>query len=163
MLDAQIVRVGFFGRSIPAAAHGFSVPHYLHVPAPVGHGDAAIARRAIAVRLMDVLKIYVSANVAKIVETIILSAPVNMVNVLRRPITCDVEPRQSVRKILRPIYGDHVIPRGVGGTSSSAYQIGTPRVAKPRKMAGVCVVNQELPKPFGCEHCHDNVFTIGVA
>ena len=115
---------------------------------------AKYLRFGMLVRTPLVLQIDAVCYLAEIQKAVVQFVAVNVVNVLRRPNACDVQPCQAVPKTVFAVNANNPIPvLGVNGTSNLS---GSPSAHFPvfsaRKNASVRVVREVLAQAFGSNH-----------
>jgi len=153
----------FFRRVKTGLSQDSSVRHNLHPPFSLVRGYAQKTYFIGFSSLTNVLKVFRARNLAKICKSIINFITVNMVNVLCRPFSGNVKPRQPMREMLPIVYGYRPIPHSLLGASNAAYKVWPTTVRNPNKNAGKRVVAQNFPKVFNSAwwtRFHDSVFTI---
>ena len=113
-----------------------------------------------------VLQVTEPRYLTQIAKTIVHFVAVYMVNMLRRPFTRNVSPRQSVRQLLAVMDSYGPITRRMFRPRRSPDQIRSPTVCCPYKYACISVVVERIAQIFyGARviRSHDVVFTIGAA
>ena len=163
------IKVRFMGgfRGIKTGfADKFTVYHYLRAPFSLVGANPKQSNFISFGSFSNVLKVTKSRYLTKIAKTIVLFISVYVVDVLRRPVSGVVGPRQSVRELLSIVNGDSPVSRRLFSARPLTDKIRSIFVAFPRKDTRVRIVGQRGPQMLygaGRVVCHDNAFTIGAA
>jgi hypothetical protein len=165
-LQLQIRFMRRFGVIKPRFAVSNSVGHKLHSPFTLIGADTKQSNFVSFGSFSHVLKITEPSHLAQIAKTIIQLISVYVVYMLRRPFTCNVSPRQTVRELFSVMDGNRPVPGRMPSASNFTDKIGSLFVQNPCKDTCISVVTKRRSKVFNGAwrvSCHDNALTIGVA
>lgn len=162
--DIRFVR-GF--RSIKTRyAKLFSVCHYLHTPFTLMRGHTKITTFVGLGSFSHILQVFKTRYFTQVNNSVVAFVAVNVVNMLRRPFTRNVKPRQSMRELFFVTYGNRPITLALPRTRYTPNKIGTLSVVFPNKYACASVVRQCITQIFKCAwlfRCHEFTFSIKTA
>lgn len=144
-------------------ADTFSVCHYLHTPFTLVCRHTKIPTFVGFSSFSHVLQIFKTRYLTQISKSVVTLVAVNVVNMLRRPFTCNIKPRQPMRELFFVVYSYSPIARALFGPRCASNKIGTPSIMFPHKNSRANVVRQRAAQMFDSAwlfRCHDSMFSI---
>lgn len=137
---------GLFRRGKQTQSNRFVIDFYFRKPFAAFSPNARIAAFIIAA-FSAVMCVFNVGRLTQIANSIVRSIPVNMVNLMRRPVACRIQPSQTMREIQYVIQPDNVVPIFHAASRlrplSAAASFNT-----PSKFAGVGVVIEKIAEAF---------------
>lgn len=142
--------MSFFGGVKSPKEFGFPIDAYFGLPAASIRFDAKESAPVICPRISFVLHIDGLRNVAQVVNSVVRSVAVNVINVSVRPFAMNVEPNKSMSESCVTVnHKLKVASRWITGNLSSQ---GLPFGNFPAKDASLWVVGKKLVEPSLSDH-----------
>jgi hypothetical protein len=147
------------GRIKTAFANALAISHDLHPPFSLVRANTQQPNFVSHGGFSHVLQIAKPTNFSKVVKSIVLSVAVNVINVVSRPLTSHVQPRQPMRQPFLIVDSYSPIACIHGAAGAFADKIWAACVAFPHKLSSVGVVLKNRSKMVSGSHEFD--LTIG--
>jgi len=152
----QISLMGFFRRVKKAQPNGFVVDFNFRQPAFIFSPHACVAALVIAAA-PAIMRVFKVGGFTQICKTVIRAVTVYVVDLVRRPVTRHVKPRQSMREMQRVIQTNNIVTVFHPTTGFAAGRTFSP-FCIPSKDAGFGVIIYKMAKTFYRNLClHDTV------
>jgi len=149
-LGFNVRLMSFFRRCVVAKPMRFSVDSDVGAPFVLKPNDTQKSRLVALVGAMNILRVAVWPNNAQIAQSVVVFAPVNVVNQSVRPYAMHVQPRQTMRFINATSKTYRNVTKFVLGACYISDMHGFSRALFPRHHSGVLVVVQKLTNFFRC-------------
>lgn len=165
-LQSQIRFMRRFRSVKPGSAVTHAVCHKLHDPFTLVLANAEKPNFVGFSGFAHILKVSEPRHLAQVAKTIVALIAVYVVNMLRRPFTSHISPRETMRELLAVMNGYRPVTRRMFGPRRFANEVGAPLVCRPCKRTGIGVIVEARPQMrYGAGQivCHDNAFTTGAA
>ena len=148
----------------PRLADNHAFSHYLRAPFSLVRADAEQPNLVCFSGFSYVLKIAMPRHLAQIAKTVVAFVAVYVVDMLRRPFACRINPRKAMRELFSVMDSYGPITSGLRRSGLFSYKIGSLFMCKPCKDTCIGVVSKRCSQMLNGAwwvRCHDNAFTIG--
>jgi hypothetical protein len=154
-LKLQVFLMRLFGRIKTAFADALAISHDLHPPFSLVRANTQQPNFVSHGGFSHVLQIAKPTNFSKVVKLIVLSVAVNVVNVVNRPLTSHVQPRQTMRQSFLVVNSYSPITCIQSAAGAFADKIWAACVVFPHKLSSVGVVLKNRSKMVSGSHEFD--------
>ena len=132
---------GLFWRGKQTQSNGFVIDFYFRKPFLAFNSNTRIAAFVIAA-FLAVMRVFNVGSITQIANAIVRSISVYVVNLMRRPATCRMQPSQTMREIQHVIQPNDIIPAFHAAPRPRPLSAATPFDAPSKFTCGGVVIKQ---------------------
>ena len=132
---------GLFWRGKQTQSNRFVIDFYFRKPFVAFNPNTRVAAFVVAA-FSTVMRVFNVSGLAQITNAIVRSISVYMVNLMRRPTTCRMQPSQTMREMQHVIQPNNIIPAFHSASRPRPLSAATPFDAPSKFTCGAVVIKQ---------------------
>lgn len=159
-LNGQIAARSIFFGAETGNAYPFAVNQYLHCPRTISRRYATVFRQSVFIGARNIMQICRTAHIAQIAKTVVCSIAIYVVDMILRPFSSHVQPRQPM--FGNGFFADKNSTVSITHLRASAltYPVRLVFALQPCENARVGVIMDKLTQ-FFCGNWHNTSVSVG--